>query len=446
MRLTADEITHLPYCCALVDRTGSVASSTPEWRGFSLGALTYEAGIGKLVIIPDGCKPEVDGLVVELVAEVMAAGRTLSTADRRSVEMLAAGLALVGGRLSGATNIGNASDAIAYAIEGARRSAPAVTVRVESELDLPVAAPAALGLGLLQLIRNAHRHAGAVDITVRVTRGPTLSVEWADESTGTSVSTARRADQRKRWGLGFARLLADSMGGVLTAPVSLRPGVLSSAIGLGASRLAAPLACSSGGTIERASRAWDEETRLPPGSRLDQQLELVASNALARPGEVAYSGIYRARSVGSRVWLGVAPQSSLGRARDVLRGIQHENALLSAAQPHATRIFALASILARVVSDEGFEAVSPGVWQRDFAPACAAMGLHPAPGLSDGRLTYPEPRVTAFLLAAVGGNLKELDDPGTGSDHSQVCIEPERRDHPLVRLLSNGSSRIHLGA
>ncbi|HEV1996962.1 MAG TPA: hypothetical protein VGR61_02385 [Candidatus Dormibacteraeota bacterium] len=444
MRLTASDVADLPFSCALFDRQGHLVGSTPEWQGRPLGALTYEAAIGSIVVVPDGCSTDVDGLVVDLVGEVVAASHQLPTRDRLTVEMLAAGLALVAGRPLTQGSPGNASELVEYFREGVRRSIPSVRVRVELDVDAAVPAPAAVALGLVQLARNASIHAGATDLTLRVGRGPTFRVEWRDQSDGAVISTSRRPDQRKRWGLGFARLLADALGGVVTAPGAVAPGVVGSAIGLGAPRFSAPVASAIRGRVERASRAWDEETGLPPGSALDPRLEVAVQAAQARPGQIGFSDVYRARSTGARVWLGIAPQSSLGRARDVLRGIQHENSLLSAAEPHATRIFAMASILATVVTGESPESVPPSTWERDFGPACAVLGVERVPSLGDDRLRYPEPRVTAYLLATLGGQILESAEPGAGLSGPALRLVPHRSSHLLARLLGDGDGAIKL--
>ncbi|MGI8607836.1 MAG: hypothetical protein ACR2MY_01205 [Candidatus Dormibacteria bacterium] len=444
MRLTAGDVACLPFSCALFDRQGGLLSSSPEWRGLSLGALTYEAAIGSLVVVPDGSSADVDQLVVELVGEVVETSRQLAPQDRLAVEMLAAGLALVAGRSVTQGPAGTASEVAAYVREGVRRSVSSVHLDVEIEVEARVAAPAALGLGLVQLARNAAVHAGAEAITLRVTRGPTFRIEWPDDSAGSVITTARRPDQRKRWGMGFARLLADALGGVVTAPVAVAPGLVGSAIGLGSPRFSAPVASAVRGRVERASRAWDEETGLPPGAALDNRLELAVAAAQARPGQIGYSDIFRARATPARVWLGIAPQSSLGRARDVLRGIQHENALLSAPEPHATRIFALASILAAVVTGEHPEPVPPTIWERDFASACAVLGVQPMPVLADDRLRYPDPRVTAYLLASVGGEIVEVGGTGSVGISPGLRLLPAQRGHLLVRVMGDGEGAIPL--
>jgi hypothetical protein len=444
LRLTASDVTRLPFSCALFDRQGRLVSASPEWQGRSFGGLVFEAAIGGLVVEPDGASFEVDELVVDLVGEVVAASRHLGRRDRLSVEMLAAGLALVGGRLIPATSSGKASDVLEYVEEGVRRSAVSVELDLMMDVEVEVRAPAAIALAVVQLVRNAMSHSRAERVTVRVSRGPTFRVEWADDAEGRRISTARRPDQRPRWGLGFARLLADSLGGVMTAPMPIGPGVVGTSIGLGSPRLSIPIACAAGGRVERASRPWDEETQLTPGSILNPQLVRAVEMATASPGQIAYWDIYRARSVGQRTWLGIAPQSSLGRARDVLRGLQHEASLLAAPEPHATRVFALASILDYAVSGQAPEPVSLATWQRDFGLATQALGIESLPRLPADRLRYPDPRVTAFLLGALGGVIAESGNPGPGPQDPQLRLVPANRDHLLARLLCDEDGSIPL--
>ncbi|MDQ6746989.1 MAG: hypothetical protein M3010_02620 [Candidatus Dormibacteraeota bacterium] len=438
MRLSAGDVAELPLACALFDRRGRLLHATPEWQGFSLGALTYDAGVGSLVVVPDGCSPDVDGLVTDLIAEVAAAGPGLARADRMSVDMLASALGLVAGRGPSQSAPGTVADVVEYVREGVRRTVPSATLEVEVKVEAEIASPAALALALVQLVRNAARHAAVEVIALRVGRGPTFSVDWRDpDSQGARATTSRRPDQRPRWGLGFARLVADSLGGVVTSPSARGDGVVAASIGLGVPRLAAPLATAVRGSVERATRAWDEETGLPPGSALDTRAHAAVAAASVAPGEIGYADILRARATDARTWLAVAPQSSLGRARDVLRGMQHENALLTASEPHATRIFALASALACAVSQVSPEAVPDTTWARDLGPACAALGI-PVPAVGRDLLRYPEPRLTAYLLATLSGRLVEQ------GSQLLVVAAPGSASHPLVRLLGGRDGAVTL--
>ncbi|MFN2464526.1 MAG: hypothetical protein ABR573_11580 [Candidatus Dormibacteria bacterium] len=447
MRLSLEDSASLPYSCALFDRTGARRTSSPEWAGAGFGAVAYEAGMGTLVVVPDGTNTDADAVAADLLAETWAAAREMPAADRMAAEMLASALALVSGRPPAGNPGGTTETVIEYVLEGIRRSVPGVTVAVAMEVSAPIETPAAVALGLVQLARNAARHSAASRLTLRVGRGPTFRVEWEDRGGGTSVTSARRPDQRQRWGMGFTRLLADSLGGVVTAPAPVGAGRVASAIGLGAKRFSAPVAAIVSGRVERAGRAWDEETLLPPGAAPDARVRAaVDAAASCEPGEIAYSDIFRARRVGDRTWVGIAPQSSAGRVRDVLRGIQHENALLTASEPHATRVYALAAILSAGVGGEGFEPVPASTWSRDFPGVCAVLGLDPPPSLDENRLRYPDPRVAAFLLANLGGSLDDRGGGGGGTSDPPVrlVLAPGSAARPLARLLSGGQGFISL--
>lgn len=448
MRLTADDIPDLPLAGALFDNDGNPVGQTPEWPGFAPGAMTYATGFGTLVAIPQGCNADLDEVVYRLIGEVTSLAATLPRESRLLVEMLAAGLTLVAGRSPTATARGPLDSVLEYAAEGVRKTVPGVELATVNEAGAAtVPTPAALALGLVQLVRNAAEHAGATRVTLRATAGPTLRVEWRDASRG-AAATTRRSELRRRWGFGYARLLADSLGGVVTAPAAVTPGIVASSIGLGAPRLSLPLAAVVDGGIERATRAWDEETGQEPGAAAGAQVLRAVDAGLAAPGALTFTDVFSARAVPGRTWVAVAPQSSLNRARDVLRGLQHEDALLAAPEPHATRIHALTAILATAAYDEPWEAVSAAVWERDFAVACAALGVPPVE-VDGRRLRYPDPRLAAYLLSALEAEL--TSEPATGDDPMAeptlvLKVKRPRRDDPLARVLRGADGRVRLSA
>ena len=166
MRLSLGDLGRLPFSCALFDRAGRQVQSTPEWQGFSLGALTYEAGVGTLVVAADGCNTDVDGLATDLLAELQESTRGLPRPDRMAVEMLLAALALVAGRSPSLAAAGSVEDVVEYVQEGIRRSVAGLRMTVVIEETAEVTSPAAVALGLLQLARNAARHAEAEHVTL----------------------------------------------------------------------------------------------------------------------------------------------------------------------------------------------------------------------------------------------------------------------------------------
>ena len=78
------------------------------------------------------------------------------------------------------------------------------------------------------------------------------------------AATARRHDDRARWGLGFARIAADCVGGVVHPPVLDADGMRAAVFETGLGRLALPLALIGDGAVCKATRALDEETALLP--------------------------------------------------------------------------------------------------------------------------------------------------------------------------------------
>ena len=52
-----------------------------------------------------------------------------------------------------------------------------------------------------------------------------------------------------------------------------------------------------------------------------------------------------ARHVGDGTWISLVPETGPDRARDVLRGLEHERALWSAPEPHATTVHALTALV-----------------------------------------------------------------------------------------------------
>ena len=379
MRLTAHDVESLPLAAALFDTAGEPVAHTPEWVGTLAGVISYATGSGQLVVAPDGCNPDLDSITHDLIAEVARAAADLRPADRLAVEMLAAGLALVVGRSPVATAPRDGLEmVVAYVQEGVRRTVTGMALDVVDDSDGErIVTPAAVALALVQLVRNASVHRQARHATLRVMRGPTFRIEWEDTSSAQRVTTSRRGELRERWGAGYTRLLADSLGGVVTAPASIAAGVVATTLGFGVPRLSLPVAYIESHKVLRATRAWDEETGLTPGSEIDMRIATAVEVARAAAGGIGYTDIFRGRQVGATTWVVVAPQTSLALARDVIRGLRHENALLTAPEPHATRIYALAALLAETTGGEPAGVVSERVGAR--LPRClqrARLSVH----------------------------------------------------------------------
>src|SRR5207237_693880 len=133
-----------------------------------------------------------------------------------------------------------------------------------------------------------------------------------------------------------------------------------------------------------------------------------------------------------RTWIVLSPESDSARARDLLRGMTHEQALWRVPEPHATRVHALAALLAGALG-EPLPAVPPSVWDEVLPEACAALGLE-VPECADAMI-LPDPRLAAFLLAEAGGRLVISGDE----------VRLQAADHPLLISLRRDPSRlVHL--
>jgi hypothetical protein len=425
VRLEPAEVPGLPLPAALVDRDGAAIAVTPEWSGPCPGTLSYRAGAGHLLLAPDAPTPELDALMSRLHAEIGAAAGALTGDSALQATVLAAGLALVAGRPVGAEPEGDAAEVIALTAAAIRARTQDLPVEVLGPLpDAPVPAPAAIALALVQLAVNAHRHDGAERVRLRVGPGPTFSVEWPSATFGApSVRSHRHALRRSRWGWGYVQMVADALGCVAMPPGPAGDGVTGAALSLGSPRLGLPVACVRDGRVERASQAWDEDPAMPPQGGPARALGELVTAAAARPGLIVYRDLHRARLRGGRTWVVLAPESGSSRVHDLLDGLDHERALWSAPEPHATRVSALTTLL-RVAMGEPWPSVPPSVWAELMPAACAALGVpQPAPVEP---LCPPDPRVAAFLMAETGGRLLCRQD--------EVVVVPTHLDSALRAL------------
>jgi hypothetical protein len=206
-------------------------------------------------------------------------------------------------------------------------------------------------------------------------------------------------------------------------------GGRSASLELGVMRLALPLALVADGSVLKATRAWDEETGLLPGARVapaGRLTECIAA-ADAAGGGIAVVGGWTARTVGSRTWIAVPPDSAVDRARDVLDGMVHERALWdNVPEPGRSRIVALAAILSSLIGGT-VERVPGETWNRRAAEVARVYGLAMRVPRFAGAGAV-DPRVALFLAAEFGERLDAEDD------ELYLRIAPRWRDHPLVRV------------
>jgi hypothetical protein len=238
-------------------------------------------------------------------------------------------------------------------------------------------------------------------------------------------------------------MVADYLGATALPPGPTAAGWAGPCLSLGSRRLTLPLALYAGGELARGTQTWEQNVRsLDPAVPATVQGDLgeVLRAAEADPGAIVRHGVLAARRTAAGTWVALPPETGAGRARDVLRGIDHERVLWSAPEPHATRVHGLISVLARSLG-EAPRAYAPEAFARELPRACACLGIGaPEPG---PMLACPDPRATAFLLAELGGRLVARPDgtflaPGTGAVHSPLLelLRPDAQG--LARLTPGG--------
>ncbi|HEY4027014.1 MAG TPA: hypothetical protein VGO86_11340 [Candidatus Dormibacteraeota bacterium] len=427
MRLEPNEVTGLPLPAALVDAGGAAMAATPEWAGPCPGTLSYHAGIGHLLVAPDAPAPELDAMMGRLLDEIAEAAGGLPGEAGLQASVLAAGLGLVAGRPAGAAPTGTACDVVALTGAAVRARTQGLAVHVAGPLpDVAVAAPAAIALALVQLAVNAQQHEDARRVVLRVSEGPTFSVEWpGGRRAAGQVRSHRHALRRPGWGWGYVQMVADALGGVALPPGPAGAGMDGACLGLGSARLGLPLACVRDGRVERATLAWEQDAGMPAqGEPAGGPLAALVDAAAELPSRIVYRDLHRARLWRGRTWVALAPESGSSRARDLLRGLHHERALWSAPEPHATRVSALTTLL-EVAMGEPWPSAPPAVYSDVLPAACAALSVD-LPEPVDA-LRPPDPRVVAFLLAEAGGRLVHHRD--------EVWLAGGDPESPLLRAL-----------
>jgi hypothetical protein len=433
MRLDPAEVPALPLAASLRDLDGRPVVATPEWVGSCPGTLAYHTGQGHLLVAPDEPAVELDGLMGRLLAALRDAAASMEGEPARRTAVFTAGLELMSGRPpSGNGTVAEVLELAQAAIAARTRE---LVVMVEEPIPHgPAPAPAAVALAMVQLAVNAQQHEGAPWVALRVAAGPTFYVEWpSSDVLSTELRSHRHALRRTGWGWGYVQMVADALGGSALPAGPTRPGRQGASLGLGAARLTLPVACIRGDRVERATVAWDQDPDVPGfGQPLTATLADLVRRTEANPGRVEFHDLYRARSAGGRTWIVLSPEGDSARARDLLRGMAHEQALWSVPEPHATRVHALASLLAGALG-EPLPAVPPSVWDEVLPEACAALGLDVPPPA--GAMILPDPRLAAFLLAEAGGRLVTAGDE----------VRLEAADHPLLIGLRRDPSRlVHL--
>ena len=361
--------------------------------------------------------------------------RVSTRTHAQRVRILAASLRLVAGREAGGWGT---TDAV---IDLARAG---ITARTELAVDVvtgavrPVQAPEVAALVLVQLAVNAERHDAAERVRLEVDK-TTFRVVWRRAGDDVRVRTARRRADRERWELGFARIAADAIGGTVYPPRLLGGGDVAAILEMGVRRLALPIAAVRDGRICRATRSWDEETSLAPGSAAlgGTRLGVLCAAADDEPGRIVGDD-WTARSGARETWVAVPPDDSAIRARDVVTGLIHERAHADRLdEPARSTIGALGLLLATLLG-EPMPRVPIATWTRRMAELAPAFGIAMPIPCFDG-VGAVDPRVVAFLAASAQGF--EIE-----GDRLWLRIREECLDDAAVRvLLRPGEDRIPLG-
>jgi hypothetical protein len=434
VRLSAADIAALPLPVALFDRDGSQLASSAEWAGGGPGTVVYRLPSASLAVGCDEQDADIAGLLTELVTGMRVGAQACWGAQQLRLGALASSVALVAGIPD--LHVGTTADVLDNLTALLSTvSAHGVTIGEHTPGVVPDAP--VLALALLQLVINARRHDDATEVTIDIDPGPAFRVQWHGELPPQGVSTARHQADRDRWGLGFVRLAMDALGGVYLSPASHGVGQLTAILSVDPSpRLQLPLAAIRKGVVDAASPAWDEETQLPPGSRVPERWSRLVDAASSSPGVIQRDRTARARRAEGTVWIAIPPEGTADRARDVIRGLEHERDLLDAPQPFATRIEGLAGVIALLLGDRPHR-VTPAAFDEGYPEAAAAVGAPllsiPFPGAA-----APNPALVAVLASRLAGNLSIRDDL------LAIRVGDNRRSAAIVRRLGDGTGTILL--
>ncbi len=408
MNLTIAEIRELPLPAALLDHDGEVIAATPEWGGAGPGTVIFALRQTCLAVAVVPADPAAAVLLDGLLAAMEATADVLESTQRLRITMLAASLRLVAGRQ--VTTVGTSHDVIDLAVAGIS-ARTALEVHVDGRPAFPVRAPEVAALALVQLAVNAERHTRTTSVTL-VQDGEVFHLVWPGAAGPGTFATARNRRDRQRWGLGFCRIAADTLGGAIYPPADRGDGTVGATLELGLQDLTLPVAAIRGYRVVKATRTWDEETGCLPGAGVEPGSRLAAclDAASSSPGRAVNCDGWAARQVRERSWVAIPPDDVLERARDVLDGIGHERALWDGiAPPLQARVFALTALLAARLGSP-LPRVPAGIWNQRMSALAAALRLP----MDVPRLTALggiDPRVAAYLAAELGSEMvAEGDD------------------------------------
>jgi len=437
VNLTIAALADLPLPAAAFDSEESVIAHTPEWQGATPGAVSYPVRRNRLVVCTANANPQCEAVLTRLLDAMDQTALAVSGAQAMRVRMLAASLRIIAGRR--VASEGTSHDVIDYARAGitARTS---LYINVEGQPAHPVSSPEVAALVLVQFAANAERHARVSSVTISQADN-SFHVLWPGQSGMRDIATARQRVSRERWGMGFARIAADTLGGAVYPPYDRGDGMVMATLELGLDRLALPLAAVLDGRVLKATRAWDEETGYYPGKDIGATSKLAAAVEHGRTaaGRTAvYDGWWARATRQGVTWIAVPPDDIIDRARDVLDGIVHERALWDGVpEPGQSRVFALASLLGAMLGT-ALPRVPGDTWNRKYPELAEAFGLTlPAP-IFEG-LGAVDPRVVVYLAGECGESFR------SEGDDLYLQVRPDKLADPFVQVfLPQGETALKL--
>ena len=426
MNLSIGDLVELPLPAAVFDEEEAVIAQTPEWTGAMPGAVAYPVRNTRLIVSTGTTNPQCEVVLSRLLDAMDETATVVSGTQSMRVAMLAASLRIVAGRKIASK--GTSHDVIDYARAGIS-ARTTLDVRVDGYPSYPVNGPEVAALVLVQFAANAERHARVTSVTIEQSNN-SFSVLWPGESGSRDIITARQRGHRERWGMGFARIAADTLGGAVYPPYDRGDGMVIATLELGLNRLSLPIAAVRDGRVLKSTRSFDEETGYTPGTQIEPSSHLAQTVTAAHdaPEEIVVTDGWWARETRDKVWVAIPPDDIVDRARDVLDGIVHERALWDGVpEPSQSRVFALASLLAAMLGTP-LPRVPSETWNRKMPELAAAFELRMSVPLFEG-LGVVDPKISAFLAAEFGDHFE------VEGDDMYLIVREEKMGDPFVGIL-----------
>jgi hypothetical protein len=446
MRLDLRDLAVLPLAAATFDWDGAPIARTPEWRDSLHGSVTYALerrptdhgyGLKRLVVAQEDLLPEAGVALERLIQQMALAAARAEGEWALRIAMQLDGLRLVTGRCSIAE--GTTTDVLRHVEAGlpVRRTTPIEIAEVITDAVYPIASPAAVALAVIQLVLNAARHADVTAVTLRISEGPTFSVEWDRRAPGQRVlHTSRRQRQAPRTGLAYDKLVADALGGQLSGILPCGANGSRILLAFGANFLTLPMARVTAGQLIDATATWYDETGIPVHAPIPHELAELVGAAEKQSGRIVVAGDLWARTHGETTLIAQPPDDLLDRVRFALRLLEHETLLFQAPEPYSTNVQALVAALDGLVGDT-WPKTERRAWNTQIRATCAALGCD----LDVPELEAPsalDHRLSAYLIANYAHGLR-----GDGDD-LWMDVRDDRLDAFIDLFLAGGATAVNL--